>query len=417
MLQAIGDGVSPTLAANERVLELRAEGRTIFHMGFGQAPFPAPQRMVDALKHNAHQHAYLPVAGLPELRHAIAHHQAKHTGIDPDKYDVIIGPGSKLILFALQMAIPGDLLLPVPSWVSYAPQAKLLGQQVIPVYAESLAGSYGLNESILTAAINAARKAGKQPTKLLINFPSNPTGLTILNDDLVSIAEFCKKQDITLISDEIYGRLAFDKPYRSAAASFPEGTIVTTGLSKHLSLGGWRLGACLVPRQMSTLVKNLHYIASETWSCVSAPIQYAAIEAYADHADIEQFIKETAAIHRAVNSYIAQRFNTMGVACPTPQGGFYTWPDFTSVRATEDLTTAAELVHVLLEQHSIVSLPGSAFGVAADVLKLRIAGCDYDGGVALDFLHRSPQAKLTEGLQTFAPNVVSAMNEFEKFVS
>ena len=117
----IAGKISPTLATNELVGQMRETGRNILHMGFGQAPFPAHPRLQQALKDNATAKDYLPIAGLPQLRSVIAQHQATRAGIDVDAFDVIVGPGSKALLFALQMAIPGDILLPVPSWVSYAP--------------------------------------------------------------------------------------------------------------------------------------------------------------------------------------------------------------------------------------------------------------------------------------------------------
>lgn len=242
--------LSPTLAANEKAIALRAQGRKVYHMGFGQAPFPVHPRLAEALKQNAHQQQYLSVAGLPELCDAVLQHQAALTGLNVDDYDVIVGPGSKLILYALQMAIPGDIMLPVPSWVSYAPQAALLGQQVVPVHTQPLNGTLKLTRESLEQALVGGKKDGKNPTKLLINFPGNPTGISIESGDLDEITAFCRIHNITLISDEIYGRLAFDGEYRSASSHYPEGAVVTTGLSKHLSLGGWRLGVGIIPKSL-----------------------------------------------------------------------------------------------------------------------------------------------------------------------
>jgi len=181
------------------------------------------------------------------------------------------------------MAIAGDILLPVPSWVSYAPQARMLGQNVVPVVASVSDKGLTLNADTLQTAVEDARARGLNPTKLLINFPGNPTGITISESQLISIAAFCKDNAITLISDEIYGRLSFDRLYRTAASHSPAGAIVSTGLSKHLSLGGWRLGVGLVPKAMTGLIDHLNNVASETWSCVSTPIQWAAVEAYSGH--------------------------------------------------------------------------------------------------------------------------------------
>ncbi len=407
--------LSPTLAANEKVLQLRAQGRQIFHMGFGQAPFPAHPRLVEVLQRHATVKDYLPVAGIPALHDAVVNHQARLTGINPEDYHVIVAPGSKLILFALQMAMSGDIMLPVPSWVSYAPQASLLSQNVVPVPTSISADGLTLDPDKLQHAYDSAKQQGLKPTKLLINFPGNPTGVTITDDALTQTAEFCRRNSVTLISDEIYGRLSFDRQYRTASTHFPEGAIVTSGLSKHLSLGGWRLGIGLVPKAMTELITSLNHIASETWSCVSAPVQYAAVEAYQGHADVEEFVEQSVTIHEIVNTYIAQRLNAMGIACPTPQGAFYTWPDMQNSIKTHTFSSSTALADYLLERHAIVTLPGSAFGETDASCRLRLSGCDYDGQAALELLRQVGRNELAQQLPTLAPNVCGALDAFEQF--
>ena len=406
--------LSATLGINERVQALRAEGRSICHFGFGEAPFPAPPRLVEALRAHADAKAYLPVAGLPALREAVLAHQARHAGIDPARYDVIVGPGSKLLLFALQMAIAGDIVLPVPSWVSYAPQAELLGQRVVPVRARPAEGGFGLDAGAIAAAVARARRVGANPTKLLINAPNNPAGLALDEAALAAIADACAHEGLTLISDEIYGRVAYDGTYRSAAPHHPDGTIVTTGLSKHLSLGGWRLGVALVPKAMDGLFERLGVIASETWSCVAAPVQHAAVEAYAGHEDVEAFVAEQAAIHGVVNRHVAARLRAMGVACPTPTGAFYTFPDFAPVLRGA-FAGSASLAAALLEEEGIATLPGAPFGEEEAALRLRLAACDYDGAEALR-LWRGSEGSGRPGAAALAPNVEEGLDRFARFI-
>ena len=266
--------LSPTFASNETVKRLRQEGRHICHLGIGEAPFPAHERLVAALRQSAAEKGYLPVAGLPELRQAVADYYARKTPINPKRCDVIVGPGSKVLLYALQLAIPGDLLLPVPSWVTYRPQAELLGQRVIDV--ETTLSDAGL-------LLDPDRLAGTI---------AQATGLVIPDENMAAVANVCRREGIRIIADEIYGFISFDGRYRSIAPYYPEGTIVTTGLSKHLSVGGWRLGVALVPKDVPGLFESLCNIASETWSCVASPVQFAAIEAYQGHADIEAYIHD-----------------------------------------------------------------------------------------------------------------------------
>jgi aspartate aminotransferase len=408
------DDVSSTLAMNELVVQMRDSGRTVFHMGFGEAPFPAHPRLVESLRNHSTQKRYLPVAGLPALRSAVAGHYARLTGISTGDFDVMIGPGSKTLLFALQMCIPGDVLLPVPSWVSYAPQAALLHQNVIPVDVELSDAGLSIDAKTLRLVISKARADGMAPSKMILNYPSNPTGLTVSDAALASIAEVCRSEKIILIADEIYGRLAYDHRYRSAVGHLPESTVITTGLSKHLSVGGWRLGVSLIPKAAAGLFNDMCRVASETWSCVSTPIQYAAIDAYLEHPDIEDFVRQTTDIHACVNRYIAEKLRGLGAECHTPQGGFYNWPDFTTVLG-HACDTSDELARRLLEEHGVATLAGSAFGERPDKLCLRLSGCDYDGGTALELwpaLGKSPD----EFVARAAPNVIAALGAIEKFV-
>jgi aspartate aminotransferase len=413
--------VSSTLAANELINQMRTDGIDIAHMAFGQAPFPAPQRLVNALRDHAGEKGYMPIAGLPELRQAVADHHALHTNVDMSSYDVVIGPGSKVMLFALQMAIPGDLLMPIPTWpiptwVSYEPQAKLLGQRVIPVPTNVSDAGYTIDAAAIDRALTEARSAGLNPTKLLINFPNNPTGLSIEDDTMSALVDICRKRDLVLISDEIYGRLSYDHSYRSAASAYPEGAVVTTGISKHLSLGGWRLGICLVPKAIDGLFEHICHIASETWSCVAAPIQVAAIHAYVGHSDIEQFIRDTTDIHALVNGYVATSLRSMGADCPTPQGAFYTWPDFGNV-LSGSYHSSDQLARTLLEKYKVATLCGRVFGERPEVLKLRLSACDYDGEKALAIWNASNGSDdMHRKIEKIAPNVVTAMRSFESMI-
>ncbi|MEZ5919709.1 MAG: aminotransferase class I/II-fold pyridoxal phosphate-dependent enzyme, partial [Alphaproteobacteria bacterium] len=321
--------LSPTLAANEMVKARRNAGQAVLHMGFGESPFPVHPRLLKALQKESHQKDYLPTIGLPDLREAVASYYERKTGLDTSQFDVIIAPGSKLILYALQMAIEGDLLMPVPSWVSYGPQARMLHRDIIKVPTVLDEAGFHIDPDKLRAVIHAARAEGKNPSKLILNSPSNPTGLTIPEDELQAIARVCREEDIFIISDEIYGFITFDGHYRSIAKYAPERTSVSSGLSKHLSLGGWRIGIGFIPKAVDGLHSLMSNIASETWSCVPSPIQRAVIEAYRGHEDIEAHIRACTDIHGLMSTFIATGLRNLGIIAPPPQGAFYNYPDFT----------------------------------------------------------------------------------------
>ena len=407
--------LSPTLAANEFVRRLRAEGREVLHMGFGQAPFPVHPRLARALSDNAGENGYPDVAGMPELRAAVLAHQAAIAGIDPDAYDVLVAPGSKLILFAVQMALGGDPLLPVPSWVSYEPQARLLGRRAIPVPARCEDRCLVIDADDLAGAIARARGEGRDPRSLVLNSPSNPTGLVVPDDCLAAIAAVCGREGVAIVSDEIYARLTFDGSYPTIARHAPDRTIVSTGLSKHLSLGGWRLGVGLVPKSMDGLFARLVSFASETWSGVAAPVQRAAVEAYRMYDDVEASIDAARRVHRSVATLAARRLKGMGLDCAMPGGGFYVWPDLAPVRraANREITSSA-LAGALLRERGVVSLPGSAFGEEENALRLRLSVCDYDGADALSHLARGGDP---DEVGAYAPRATRALDAIEAFVA
>lgn len=409
---------SPTLWANDLVWEKRNSGETVYHMGFGESPFPVPERLQKSLAEAAHRKDYLPAAGLPELLETVRQYYRPLIGDFVDQCDVITAPGSKLILYALQIAIDGDLLMPVPSWVSYAPQALLVRTDIVKVPTTLNDEGYHLSAQDLRTAIDQGRKEGKNPTKLILNAPNNPTGLWIPDEELSAIAKVCEEEGILIISDEIYGQVSFDSQYRSLAQYAPNNTAITTGLSKHMSLGGWRFGIGLIPKGINGLHDALCRFISETWSCVPAPVQVAAIDAYKRHADIEKYIADCTAIHSLMNRYISQGLKDIGITCGMAQGAFYNYPNFAPFKeelAKSGIRTSQDLHKHLLSEYSLATLPGSAFGAEPDVLTLRLSGCDYDGESALK-AYQSGEPLDNNFIERHAPHVVKQIEIFRTFI-
>jgi len=406
--------LSPTLAANETVNRLRAQGRTIIHMGFGQAPFPIHERLTKGLAEHAGNNKYLPAIGVDELREVIMSYYSDILDVNPETHDVVVAPGSKLILFAAQMAVKGDLLMPVPSWVSYAPQAHMLGTEVIKVPTRLDDDGYHIDPYSLQQAIDNAREQGFNPNKIILNYPNNPTGLTISDPELEAIAEVCVKNDILIISDEIYGLLSYDGIYRSVSEFAPKHTLVTTGLSKHMALGGWRMGLAIVPKAINGLTSLIQSIASETWSCVPSPVQYAVMEAYKRHKDVEQYIQDCCEIYSYLGTYIAEGLRKIGITCALPQGAFYVYPNFAPYREAllrKGVRTSEELVSYLLEAYGLVSLPGTAFGEEPEVLTMRLSCCDCDGTEVLQAYQNGEELN-ADFVARHAPNIDLGLKAF-----
>ena len=398
---------SPTLAINEQVRNARQDGLKILHMGFGQSPFPVHPIIQSALKASTDQNTYLPSAGLPELRHLAVDYFAKAFTFDGEGYDAVIGPGSKELIFDIQMVVEGDLLFPIPSWVSYAPQAMLLQDQVIKI-PTVIAKNHHITADCLENAILGAVQEGKNPRKLILNYPNNPTGLTMGPERLSEIARICRKHEILVISDEIYGLVNYNNEHVSIARFYPEGTVVTSGLSKHLSLGGFRLGVALIPKTLKDVFDAIVRIASETWSCVSSPIQFAALEAFGNDPQVECYIQTCTRIHALVSQYVRDVLVTLGVAYPNPQGAFYTYPDFEPFREklrARGIQTSDQLASDLLLETHIASLPGTSFGDDFGNLRLRLASCDFEGQAALDFFTSHPDCSPEALVFACCPNI------------
>lgn len=408
---------SPTLGVNERVRVARASGQEVYHLGFGQSPFPVHPKIQAALREHAGENRYTASAGLPALREVVREYYAHKLGLSLEGYQVLIGPGSKELIYDLQMAVAGDLLLPVPSWVSYAPQARLLGDRVIQIQT-TLSDWYHIRSESLEAAIYAALSVGLNPRKLILNYPNNPSGLTLRGERLAEIAEICRKHQLLVISDEIYGLVDYRGEHASIARYYPEGTVVMGGLSKHLSLGGYRLGVALVPDSLPILEAAVSRIASETWSCVSAPVQYTALAAYSGDPSIEAYIQTCTRIHELVCSYVRDFITGMGIEYPPLDGGFYLYPDFEIFREQlreAGISSSDGLAVDLMESVQVATLPGTAFGDKPENLRLRIAPCDYDGQTALDGYDADPEIPPEKFIWTHCPRVWEACERLMRY--
>jgi len=369
---------SATLSLNEAIAKRRAAGRETIHLGFGEASFPLHPLLATALAEAAKNTAYAPVLGIPKLRQTIAENLARKRGLAFPPDQIIVAPGSKPLLYALLQVLEGDLLLPVPSWVSYAPQARLAGRKVIEVETDSV-DCHRLTPHALSQAMIQARKDGANPRILIVNTPSNPTGSMFERADVEAIALWAHEEGVTLISDEIYAELAHGwREHISPASFYPEGCIVTGGLSKAFSAGGWRLGyAALPPTSAGNMAMiALRGLASEIWSSTATPVQEAAIVAFSPDESIEQYVHRSALVHGFLADHLYKSLAELDVPCPRPAGGFYLYPDFSPWRfalATMGIKTGSELVHYLLEEWDIATLPGSTFGEPPESLRLRLS--------------------------------------------
>jgi aspartate aminotransferase len=221
---------------------------------------------------------------------------------------------------------------------------------------------------------------------LILNYPGNPSGTTYERAQLHAIAEVARRHGVIVLSDEIYGELHFEGRHESIARLYPEGTILSSGLSKWCGAGGWRLGTFTFPRALHGLLEAMAAVASETYTTTSAPIQYAAVRAFELGYEMERYLRLARAILAAIGHDMAGRLQAAGARVASPEGGFYLFPDLGPLRerlAARGLTSSPAIAEALLEETGVAVLPGAVFHRAPDELTLRLAYVDFDGARAL----------------------------------
>ncbi|MBD1134204.1 aminotransferase class I/II-fold pyridoxal phosphate-dependent enzyme [Pelagibacterales bacterium SAG-MED48] len=393
---------SSTLAINEASRKLEEQGKKIFKFGFGQSPFKVPQDVVEELKNNAYQNKYLPMQGLSELRDAVAKHNSSKKDYSYKSENVIIGPGSKELMFLLHVIFDGEIILPAPSWVSYAPQA-ILGRNKVQILQTKRENNWFPSGKEIEEII--LRDKNKNYL-LFINSPNNPSGQVCKN--LEEIADVAKKYNLIILSDEIYSDLSFEDNYKSISSFCPEKTIVSTGLSKWCGAGGWRLGYFIIPDSLKEIKNMINVLASETFSAVSAPIQYAAIKAYEnDHSD---YINKSRNILKAVGNYVYENLRSNKVLINSPQGGFYLMPEFLNKK----FNSSSEMCDNILKDTGVALLPGSDFGFEKSRMLARLSFTDFDGQKFMDQI-KVGQIINDNTINEFAPKIIEGVDKLKKW--
>ncbi|MFV2194583.1 pyridoxal phosphate-dependent aminotransferase [Nocardiopsis sp. LOL_012] len=376
--------VSATLAVNEALDEKRRQGVRVLPLGFGEAGLPVHPVLRDQLTAGNGANAYGPVAGSPALREAAAGYWERR-GLPTDPDLVIAGPGSKPLLYGLLLELGGDTAIAAPSWVSYAAQSRLLGRR--PLMVPTAAGQGGVpHPDLLHASVTEAREQGRTVNAVIVTLPDNPTGTVADEDTVRRLADVARELDLVIVSDEIYRDLVHPAEVTGArtrvpspAEFAPERTVVSTGLSKNLALGGWRIGVLRLPDSAigHRLRGGLLGVASEIWSSPSAPVQAAAAHAFTEPAELTDHVDHSRRLHGIVARAVTDVFARAGTSVVPPRAAFYLYPDFAPHRdrlaALHGVTTGPELTGLLLERFGVGVLPAVEFGEGTDALRMRVA--------------------------------------------
>ncbi len=368
---------SATLATNERVQARLAAGAPVLHLAFGEAGLPVLPGVAERLGAAAGENGYGPVAGSPAVRKAAAGYFERR-GLPTAPEQVLLAPGSKALLYALLAVLPGDVVLPRPSWVSYAAQAALVGKHVIDVPIAQDAGGVP-DPTALREALAAARARRHEPAILVLTLPDNPTGTVAPASLMAEVCEVAAKHGLLIVCDEIYRDLAYEpEALCSPASLLGERVFVTNGLSKSMALGGWRIGFCRVPAGSlgADAARALTGVASELWSSLAAPMQHAATYVLDEPQDVREHVARSRRLHRLVTVAAHREVVAAGATCRPPTGAFYLYPDLEPLRpalAAQGVSTGAQLAALLLERHDVAVLEGEAFGDDPAALRFRMA--------------------------------------------
>jgi len=393
---------SATLAINEESNKLKKSGKKIYKFGFGQSPFPVPDSIILELKNNANKNTYLPMQGLEELREVIANDLNKDNKSNFASNDIVIGPGTKELMFLTQIAFEGEVLLPAPSWVSYEPQAHIAKNKVHWIQTTSDSNWFPTGNQLE----NKIKSIENKNLLLIINSPNNPSGKVCKN--LNEIAEIAKKHKLIILSDEIYSRLTFNSKYQSISNYYPEGTIVSSGLSKWCGAGGWRLGFFAIPKELKELKNSLKILCSESFTSVSAPIQHAAIAAYRN--DHSVYLDAVKTILSFIGNYVYENLKSNVINVTNPEGGFYLFPEFTNA----NFSTSSEMCKEILNETGVALLPGSDFGLDKKKMLARLSFTDFDGTAFLKNTLGSKKLD-NEVLEKYAPNIVEGVKKLKSW--
>jgi len=351
---------SQTLATADRAKKLLTQGHDILMLTLGQPDFVTPNNISQAAKaaiDSGKTSFYTDVRGLPELLTAIVQYFEKYYGVNYETRQILVTTGAKFALYVLFQALldaEDEVLIPVPYWVSYADQVKLADG--VPVFvATTQENDYKIKAADLTQYLTKKTKA------IILNSPTNPTGMVYSEEELEAIGNWAIDNGILIIADDIYGRLVYNgtnfTPIVSISQAIYEQTVVINGLSKAYAMPGWRVGFAAGPEKV---IAEMLKIVGQATSNITAVAQYAAIEALSgDQSSVEMMRSE---FERRLNLLYAKVNAISGFSLRKPQGAFYFFPNVREALDNMGYQNISDFTDDLLVKAGVATVSGAAFG-------------------------------------------------------
>ncbi len=360
--KAKGISPSPTLAIDAKFKEMKANGEDVVGFGCGEPDFDTPQHIKDAAitAINNGMTKYTPAAGTLELRKAVAKKFKEENGLDYGPGDIVISNGAKHSLMNAFMAVlnPGDeVIVPTPFWVSYPEMIKLADGVPVLVSASE--------ENDFKVSVEDLKKALTPKTKaMVLNSPSNPTGMVYTEEELKAIADFAVENNIYVISDEIYEHLIYEGKHTSIAAfneKIKDLTIVINGVSKTYAMTGWRIGFAAANTRIAKIMANVQSHASSNPNSIAQAATVAALNG--DKTEVERMKRH----FRKRRDYMVEAINAIdGVSCKMPHGAFYIMMNIKELIGKtyygKIIKNSDDFAEIFLEIAKVAVVPGSGFG-------------------------------------------------------
>ncbi|WP_077299715.1 pyridoxal phosphate-dependent aminotransferase [Virgibacillus pantothenticus] len=355
---------SSTLAITAKAKELKQQGHDVIALGAGEPDFNTPEPILRAAEKAMNQGMtkYTPSGGIVELKQAIVDKFKTDNQLDYTNDQIIVTTGAKHALYTLFQVLlneDDEVIIPTPYWVSYPEQVKLAGGTPVFVPAKE-ENDFKLTPQELEAAITEKTKA------IIINSPSNPTGMMYNKTELKQLGDICVKHDVLIVSDEIYEKLIYSgEDHVSVAQLSPElkaQTIIINGVSKSHSMTGWRIGYAAGPVE---IIKAMTSLASHSTSNPTSIAQYAALAAYQMDGS---FNEEMKGVFSERLEKLYQLLNDLpGVTCLKPEGAFYLFPNVKEAVHNNGFANVDDWAKALLEEEKVALIPGSGFGAPNNV--------------------------------------------------
>ncbi len=364
---------SVTLAITAKAKQMKADGIDVVGFGAGEPDFDTPEHIKDAAKKAIDEGftKYTPASGIPELKKAICRKFKTDNNLDYSPDEVLVSCGAKHSIFNAILALcneEDEVILPSPYWVSYPEMIKVAGAKAVALKT-SHEDSFKISPQQLKEVITLKTKL------LILNSPSNPTGMVYSKEDLVAISKVLVEKGIFCISDEIYEKIIYDSEEHISIASLnPEIkklTIVVNGVSKSYSMTGWRIGYAAGPKEIIKAMSNLQSHSTSNPTSISQKASLAALEG------TQEPLYNMVAEFARRRDYIVDRLNSIeGISCLKPQGAFYVFPDVSKIIGKafkgQAIKDSSSLADILLEEVNVAVVPGGEFG-AGEYIRLSYA--------------------------------------------